>query len=68
MFLSHEKHEGMVVKMTWDGSDLLHPRESYTDQYTHWLGSQKTEELHCENADTITAEKGAENAISKPFR
>ena len=38
MFLSHEKHEGIVVKMIWHWSDILHPQESYTDQYTHLLG------------------------------
>ncbi len=38
MFLSHENHEEIVVKMIWPWSDMLHPREGYTDQYTHVLG------------------------------
>ncbi len=35
MFLSHEKYKEIGVKMIWDWLDILHPRESYTDQYTH---------------------------------
>jgi len=34
MFLSHEKHKEIGVKMIWHCFDILHPRESYTDQYT----------------------------------
>ena len=35
MFLSHEKYKEIGVKMIWHWLDILHPRESYTDQYTH---------------------------------
>ncbi len=34
MFLSHEKHEGIVVKMIGHSLDILTQRKSYTDQYT----------------------------------
>lgn len=35
MFLSHEKYKEIGVKRFGIGSDILHPRESYSDQYTH---------------------------------
>lgn len=35
MFLSHEKYKEIGVKMIWDWLDILHPRECYTDPYTH---------------------------------
>lgn len=28
---SHEKHEGIVVKMIWHCSDILYPQKSYTE-------------------------------------
>ena len=40
VFLCPEKHERIVVKMIWHELDMLHTKESFTEQYASLLNGK----------------------------